>query len=65
MSTEVAEAVAAMITEAAKAREQRQRDLETARQRLDEFRADHAERRKHGLIARQRNKLRHLQERLI
>ncbi len=54
-----------MIASREQERAQRQKDLAAARERMDEFRADRAERRHHGLIARQRNKLRHLQERLI
>ncbi len=57
VSMEAAEAVAAMLIEAKKAREQRHRDLQAAAARTADFRTEKQERRKHGLIRRHALKL--------
>ncbi len=62
MSSEMAEAVAAMIAERKAAREA---DFKQRQESKAEFRAEHAERRRHGLVARHRAKLEEIQGRLV
>nr|WP_221374493.1 hypothetical protein [Actinoplanes polyasparticus] len=62
MSAELSEIVAALILERKKAREA---DHARRQKSVAEFRADHAERRRHGLVARHRAKLKGIQERLV